>query len=33
MCRPADQEQFGVQYPAQEHFDMQTRRIEPATFQ
>ena len=28
-----DQEQFGVQYLAQGHFDMQTRGIKPATFQ
>ena len=26
------QDQFGVQYLAQGHFDMQTRGIEPATF-
>ena len=26
-------EQFGVQYLAQGHFDMQTRGMEPATFQ
>ena len=30
-CRPAHLEQFVVQYLAQGHFDMQTRRIEPAT--
>ena len=30
--RPAHQEQFGVQYLAQGHFDMQTRRFKPATF-
>ena len=30
---PAHQEQCGVQYLAQGHLDMQTRRIEPATFQ
>ena len=32
-CQPARQEQFGVQYPAQGHFNVQTRGIEPATFQ
>ena len=32
-CRPAHQEQFGVQFLAQRHFDMQTRGIKPATFQ
>ena len=31
-CRPAHQEQFGVQYLAQGHFNMQTRLTEPATF-
>ena len=30
-CQPARQEQFGVQYLAQGHFDMQTRGIKPAT--
>ena len=28
----AHQEQFGVQYLAQRHFDMQTRETEPAAF-
>ena len=30
--RPAHQEQFGVSYLAQGHFDMQTKGIKPATF-
>ena len=30
-CRPAHQEQFGVQYLAQGHFGMQARGLEPAT--
>ena len=30
-CRPEHQEQFGIQNLAQGHFNMQTRRIEPAT--
>ena len=32
-CRPAHQEQFGVWYLTQLHLHMQTRAIEPATFQ
>ena len=31
-CRPAHQEEIGVQYLAQGQFDMQTRGIEPAPF-
>ena len=31
-CRPAHQEQFGVQYLAHGHFNMKTRGIEPLTF-
>ena len=32
-CWPAHQEQSEVQYLAQGHFNVQTRGIEPATFQ
>ena len=32
-CRPAHQEQFGVQCLAQGHFDMQVRGKKPASFQ
>ena len=31
-CRPAHQEQFGVQCLAQGHFDMQTMGVKPAIF-
>ena len=31
-CQPAHQEQFGVQYLAEGHFDMHTRGIKPETF-
>ena len=31
-CRPAHQEQFGIEYLAHGYFDMQTRGVEPATF-
>lgn len=31
-CQPAHEEQFGVQYYAQGHPDMQTRGIKPETF-
>lgn len=33
QSRPVHQLQFGVQYLAQGHFHMQTRGIEPVTFQ